>query len=432
MLQDDDLLDEVTDLVEWPFTFCGTYGAEFLKLPPEVLISSMRKHQKYFPVFDKQEICFQDSSVWRISSPLVTCKRAESLSETSACFGPDSRMQNSFGSRTAKTLLEDKLPLLEHLMFHRKLGPVSEKVDRIKQLAARIAAKTGADEKAVHDSARLAKADLVSEMVGEFPDLQGVMGRYYAQIDDYPEAVCLAIQEHYMPVSASAELPQSDCGVVVAIADRVDSLVGLTCAGEVAKGDRDPFSIRRMALAVLTIIIEREVDLDVMELLQMSAELYAEQSQSRDSGIAISPTSNDLDNLFEFMLERLRHYYLEQGYASDEFNAVYELRLTRPLEFDKRLRAVRQFRDLEEYSDLIAANKRIRNILNRAEIPNGTEIDPGLLTENAELALYKKATELRDQVSPLVKQSKHGEILHMLSVLRDPIDQFFRPCSGDG
>ena len=424
-LKDDDLLDEVTDLVEWPFTFCGTYGAEFLKLPPEVLISSMRKHQKYFPVFDQQGKLLPkflgvaniepagDAETHRIAHGNERVLRAR-LSDA-----------KFFWEQDCKTLLEDKLHLLEHLVFHRKLGTVSKKVERIMKLAAQIATKTGADEKAVLDSARLAKADLVSEMVGEFPDLQGVMGRYYAQIDDYPEAVCLAIEEHYMPVSASGDLPQSDCGIVVAIADRVDSLVGLTCAGEVAKGDRDPFSIRRMALAVLTIIIEREVDLDVMELLQMSAEIYAEQSQSRDSGIAISPTSNDLENLFEFMLERLRHYYLEQGYASDEFNAVYELRLTRPLEFDKRLRAVRQFRDLEEYSDLIAANKRIRNILNRAEIPNGTEIDPGLLTENAELALYKKATELRDQVSPLVKQSKHGEILHMLSVLRDPIDQFF-------
>lgn len=424
-LQDDDLLDEVTDLVEWPFTFCGTYGAEFLKLPPEVLISSMRKHQKYFPVFDEQGRLLPkffgvaniepagDAETHRIALGNERVLRAR-LSDA-----------KFFWEQDCKTLLEDKLPLLEHLVFHRKLGSVSKKVERIAKLAAQIATKIGADEKSVHDSSRLAKADLVSEMVGEFPDLQGVMGRYYAQIDDYPEAVCLAIEEHYMPVSASGELPQSDCGIVVAIADRVDSLVGLTCAGEVAKGDRDPFSIRRMALAVLTIIIEREVDLDVMELLKMSAEIYVEQSQSRDSGIAISPTSNDLENLFEFMLERLRHYYLEQGYASDEFNAVYELRLTRPLEFDKRLRAVRQFRDLEEYSDLIAANKRIRNILNRAEIPNGTEIDPGLLTENAERALYKKAIELRDQVSPLVEQSQHGEILHMLSVLRDPIDQFF-------
>lgn len=425
VLKDENLLNEVTDLVEWPFTFCGTFSSEFLRLPPEVLMSSMRKHQKYFPVFDKKGLLLPkffgvaniepagEEETRRIT---VGNERVLQARLSDARF---------FWEQDRKTRLEEKLPALETLVFHRKIGPVSKKVERIEKLAVEIAKYVAIDEMAVRDASRLAKADLVSEMVGEFPDLQGVMGRYYAQLDGYPQAVCSAIEEHYLPVSASGDLPQTDCGIVVAIADRIDSLVGLTCAGEVVKGDRDPFSIRRMALAVLTIIIEREVDLDVMELLQMAAEIYREQSHATDSGVEISPDPNDLDRLFEFILERLRHYYLEQSYSPDEFSAVYDLRPSRPLEFDKRLRAVRQFRELDEYSDLIAANKRIRNILNRASVPNGTEVDPDLLTENAELVLYRQAIDLRDQVSPLVEQSRHAEILRMLSVLREPIDQFF-------
>lgn len=424
-LKDDDLLDEVTDLVEWPFTFCGAFDAEFLKLPPEVLISSMRRHQKYFPVFDDQgNLLPKFLGVANIEPAGEAETRRIALGNERVLRA---RLSDAkfFWEQDRKTPLENKLPLLEHLVFHRKLGPVSKKVERITKLAVEIAGKTGADEIAVRDASRLAKADLVSEMVGEFPELQGIMGRYYAQNDEYPEAVCSAIEEHYMPVSASGELPQTDCGIAVAIADRVDSLVGLTRAGEVAKGDRDPFAIRRMALAVLSIIIEREVDLDLIDLITDSAKIYDDQAQREDSVVQISPITSGLRHLAVFVLERLRYYYLEKGYASDEFNAVYDLMPTRPLEFDRRLRAVRQFRDLEEYSDLIAANKRIRNILNRAEMPNGTEINPSLLIENAELALYRKAIELRDQVAPLIEQSRHGEILRKLSVLRDPIDQFF-------
>ncbi|MYD77526.1 MAG: glycine--tRNA ligase subunit beta, partial [Gammaproteobacteria bacterium] len=234
-----------------------------------------------------------------------------------------------------------------------------------------------------------------------------------------------AIQEHYMPVSAAGELPETDVGIVVAIADRIDSLVGLTSAGEVAKGDRDPFSLRRMALAVLCIIIERKLNLDLRAVLQISAIIYQEQAEDSKSTGAQIPTEDDLTRLFEFMLERLRHYYLEQGYATDEFNAVIELKPGSPLEFDKRMKAVRSFREMQEYSDLIAANKRIRNILNHADTLNAREVDSDRLHEPAEVALYNKAKHLAVEVESLRVSFSFDAILRMLAQLRDPIDDLF-------
>ncbi len=424
-LEDENLLDEVTDLVEWPHAFCGEFSEEFLKLPQEVLISSMRKHQKYFPVLDAQNgllakffgvANIQPSSKERARRIVVGNERVLRARLSDAKF---------FYEQDCKSPLEDKLSGLEHLVFHRKLGSVAKRAHRIEKLSAVIAKMMDADVQIACSAARLAKADLVSEMVGEFPDLQGVMGRYYAELDGYPSAVCQAIEEHYMPVAAGSKLPESDCGIAVAIADRIDALVGLSCAGEKAKGDRDPFSLRRMALAVLSMIIERQVDLDLMALLQTGADGYLDQARQVQEGSVISPEQESLDRLFEFMLERLRHYFLEQGYASDEFNAVYVLKPTRPLEFYKRLRAVSEFRKLEECSDLIAANKRIRNILNQSDYSDDMQPQSECFRETAEVVLFEQARVLSDQVKPLAQSSRHSDILRMLAVLRDPIDQFF-------
>ncbi len=424
-MKDDDLLDEVTDLVEWPYAFCGTFSTEFLKLPPEVLISSMRKHQKYFPVFDEkgtlQPKFFAVANITptneeRANRIVVGNERVLRARLSDAKF---------FYEQDCKKPLQDMLPGLQHLVFHRRLGSYSRKSDRIQQLAVRIAAQVFTASDDFRDASRLAKADLVSEMVGEFPELQGIMGRCYAKLDGYPESVCGAIQEHYMPVSAAGELPKTDVGIVVAIADRIDSLVGLTSVGEVAKGDRDPFSLRRMALAVLCIIIEHKLNLDLRNVLQISADIYQEQAEVSKSDSAQSPTKDDLMRLFEFMLERLRHYYLELGYATDEFNAVIELKPSSPLEFDKRMKAVRSFREMQEYSDLIAANKRIRNILNHVDTLNAREVDSDRLQEPAEVALFYKAKQFAVEIESLRASFSFDAILRMLAQLRDPIDDLF-------
>ena len=424
-LKDDALLDEVTDLVEWPYAFCGEFNAQFLNLPPEVLISSMRKHQKYFPFLDANGTLLPKFIGVANIEPRDKARARRIAVGNERVLRARLSDAKFFWEQDCKSTLEDKLPKLKHLVFHRKLGPVAQKTQRLEKLAVQIAQLIGADVAAAKRAARFAKADLVSEMVGEFPDLQGVMGRYYAGLDGCSEAVCVAIEEHYMPVAAGGTLPQSRTGMAVAIADRIDSLVGLTLAGEVAKGDRDPFSLRRMALAVLTIIIKRELDLDVMKMLQLASQMYRDQYELSGGESGISAEQDDLDQLFEFMLERLRNYYLDQGYSPDEFNAVYELRPARPLDFDRRLQAVKEFQDVEEYTDLIVANKRIRNILNRAEQAENVRIDSQLLKEKAELALYEQASELAARITPLVDHSNHSQILQELAILRDPIDQFF-------
>ena len=423
--QDEALLDEVTDLVEWPHAFCGAFSREFLQLPPEVLISSMCKHQKYFPVLgSKGDLLpkfigvanIEPSNEERANRIVVGNERVLRARLSDAKF---------FYEQDCRSRLEDKLPGLETLVFHRKLGSVAKRSQRIEQLAVKIAAMRGLDVGAVSDAARLAKADLVSEMVGEFPDLQGVMGQYYAQRDGYPDEVCQAIREHYMPVGAGSALPESDCGMTIAIADRIDALVGLTGAGEAAKGDRDPFSLRRMARAVLGMIIERQVDLDLKELLELAANGYLDQNAPSDTDSTALPSPDSLARLFDFILERLRQYYLDQGYASDEFNSVYELKPSRPLDFDRRLKAIREFRDHVECSDLIAANKRIRNILNRANSADTLAVDPEHFRELAEKELYDQANELSDKALQLARDSRYTEVLSLLAALRDPIDAFF-------
>ncbi len=424
-MQDEDLLDEVADLVEWPHAFCGEFSADFLQLPPEVLISSMRKHQKYFPALDERgKLLPKFFGVGNIEPSDENRARRIAIGNERVLRA---RLSDAefFYQQDCKTKLEEKLTGLGSLVFHRKLGSYAMKTERIQMLAVEIAILMDADIKTVQSAARLSKADLVSEMVGEFPDLQGIMGRYYAQREGYSESVCQAIREHYMPVSAVGQLPETECGIAVAIADRIDSLVGLTSVGETAKGDRDPFSLRRMALAVLCIIIEREVDLNLMEILVIACQVYLMQTQYSVSGISVTPSPDEIDDLFEFMLERLRNYFLGQGYSADEFNAVFELKPVCPLDFEKRLQAVRKFRDLKEYSDLIAANKRIRNILNRADVSDEVEIHPERFTESAEILLFCQANDLGNQLTPLIESSRHDEILRKLAVLRDPIDRFF-------
>ena len=416
VMEDQQLLDEVTNLVEWPHAFCGNFSLDFLKLPAQVLICSMQYHQKYFPVVDEHgkllakfvgvaNIEPSDSSaVNRIALGNERVLRAR-LSDASF-----------FWEKDCASNLEDNVAALENLLFHRKLGSVFEKSQRLSDLVAYIAQLLGANEELLRSAAKLAKADLVSEMVGEFPDLQGTMGRYYAAEQGYPDPLCVAIGEHYLPVSASSSLPETQPGLILAMADRIDSLVGLMAiASETATGDKDPYSLRRMSVGVLRMIIERSIDIDLLATLHQANVLYG-NSQAAE---------NEVEAVFEFMLERLRNYYIEQGYSSDEFNAVIELRPVKPLDFDSRIRAVREFREVEEYSDLIAANKRIRNILNNTIQSDEFQIDPNLLCDSSEKSLYQQAVNLSDEMQPLIETSSHSEILRKLAVLRDPIDVFF-------
>ena len=424
-LEDENLLELVTNLVEWPHSFFGSFDQEFLELPPEVLISSMRTHQKYFPVFD------ENGSLMAKFIGVANIEPENPELEQNIVQGNErvlrARLSDAkfFWKQDHQTSLEEKQPLLKHLVFHNRLGFVYDKTVRVAMLSRYVAKKLGADMTAAVKAASLLKADLVSEMVGEFPDLQGVMGRCYAQSQGIASDVAIAIEEHYQPRTANDALPQTSVGQVVAIADRIDSLLGLISAGEKAKGDRDPFSLRRMALSVLRIIIERELKLDLQAALFEAADIYARHKRQTKEEYGVEPDDPTVRRVFEFILERLRAYYLDKGFAADEFNSVYELKPSRPLEFDQRIKAVRQFRQFEEYRDLIGANKRINNILRQNKVPVGVQVKTDLLSAQQELQLFELAFDLSKKVRPLVRAENHTEILRELAILRGPIDQFF-------
>ncbi len=424
-IDDDELLNEVTSLVEQPFSFCGTFEKKFLEMPPQVLISSMRHHQKYFPLF---------STEGKLISTFVGVANitpADSAIERRIATGNErvlhARLSDAsfFWHQDKISSLEDKMRSLDTLVFHRRLGSVAVKIARVTALSKYLAGKLKVDENLVARTAALCKADLVTHMVGEFPDLQGIMGKHYALFDGQDPQVAEGIEEHYLPRLAHDSLPQTDCGRIVAIADRIDSIVGLLGAGEQVKGDRDPYSLRRMAFAVMRIIIESSVDIDLKEALQHSTDIYCAQAADMQDTVCVTRQDFKVDGIFDFMLDRLRTYYLDQGYGGDEFNAVADLKPPRPLDFDNRLRAVRQFRELPQFSDLIAGNKRISNILRQSAVCGELQVSPQLLSEPSELDLYRQARQVSKQIEPLIKRFEHAEILRQLAVLRDPIDEFF-------
>ena len=417
-VSDDELVDEVTNLVELPLSFCGEFDKSFLEIPAEVLITSMRYHQKYFPLFDRDGKLtnrFIGFANIRPDNPEEILRIIKGNERVLRARLSDAKF---FWEQDCSTTLESKKTKLEDLVFHKSLGSMSLKVDRVRDLSEHLASILGVDSEYAKRAAELSKVDLVTEMVGEFPTLQGVMGRYYALVDNESETVAKAIEEHYFPRTAADSLPESDIGRVVAIADRIDSLVGLMAAGERVKGDSDPYSLRRMAIAVLRITIECNLDLDLLNLLGKSAAIYdAQKSVQLDDCL--------LRDIGIFMLERLRRYYLNQGYYADEFTAVFELKPARPLDFDKRIKAVRELREFEDVSDLIAANKRIRNIFNQNKSYKFDNVKPELLSHPSELFLFERTKELYERIQPLINEARYVEVLRELSTLRAPIDQFF-------
>lgn len=421
---DASLLIQVTNLVEWPEAFLGEFDQKFLKLPSEVLMTSMQHHQKYFPIIDSGG----NLKPGFIGVSNIDMSSAETLERVRR--GNErvlrARLADAefFWEQDLKSSLEDKLPQLKHLVFHNRVGTVLDKVRRIEELTKYLARQANANLEDAIRAARLSKCDLVTELVGEFPELQGVAGRYYAIENGESPNVAVAIEESYQPRSAGDTLPLSLTGVIIAIADRIDSLIALTAAGEEAKGDKDPYSLRRMAISVIRLIIEKELDIDVLDLLHHSMSAFFADGGDRKSNFA-KPTEKTIATVFEFILDRLKGYCLERGYTSDEFASVYELKPSRLLEFDKRLKAVRQFRELPEFENLVVANKRIRNILRTAKESVNTSVDPNLLVDASESSLNEQAVKLSKKIAPLIQASDHAGVLHELSVLREPIDRFF-------
>lgn len=410
-----DLVDEVTSIVEWPVVLAGEFDPAFLDVPKECLVISMQQHQKYFPLADAKG---------KLLPKFLFVSNQQAASPKQIIAGNErvlrARLSDArfFFDQDRKTKLETRVPRLANVVYHNKLGSQFDRVKRIEKLAGEIARLTNAAPKLVERAAYLSKADLLTDMVGEFPELQGIMGEYYAFHDVEQPAVAHAIREHYLPRFAGDALPRNTESISVALADKLDTLVGMFGIGALPTGDKDPFGLRRQALGVIRILIERAAmlpPLDVVELLALARGQFP-------NGVVAESVIQDLR---AFMQERLKPYLREQGFELDEIDAVLALNPTRFDQIVPRLKALQAFRVLPEAEALAAANKRIRNILKQAGGADGARMEHALLVEPAEHALATAIDDLRPHVDTLFAAGNFAAALKQLAALRGVVDLFF-------
>ena len=411
-LIDADLLQEVSALVEWPVAVSGDFDKEFLSVPAESLISSMQDHQKYFPVVDK---------TGKLMPHFITISNIESKDPTKVKEGNERVIRPRLGDakffweQDNKKKLEDHIESLNKVVFQNKLGSVGDKSRRVASIAEAIAKQLNENTDYAKRAGLLSKCDLMTEMVCEFSDLQGIMGRYYAINDGEPAEVADALDEQYMPRFAGDNLPKGKTGQMVSLADKLDTLLGIFAIGQKPTGEKDPFALRRAALGTLRILIECELDLDLTDLLGYAAQAYGKQLDAKKA----------IDDVIAFMLERLKVYYTNQQISVDVYDAVMTLKPTRPMDFNKRIHAVNDFRKLDEAESLAAANKRIGNILKKVKGNVPATIDEKLLLESEEKNLNEKLQSMSEKVLPIFDAGNYSEALKQLAALRDPIDAFF-------
>ena len=407
-----DLRDEVTSLVEWPVALRASFEARFLHVPQEALISTMQDNQKYFCLVDHDG---------KLQPYFITVSNIESRDPAQIIEGNEKvvrpRLTDAefFFKQDQKQPLFSRQDKLQNMVFQAQLGTLWDKAERVAKLAAFIAAQVGADVEQVTRAALLAKCDLASEMVGEFPELQGIAGSYYAALEGEPREVSEAIREQYLPRFAGDVLPQTQTGFCVALADRLDTLAGIFGINQPPTGNRDPFSLRRAAIGILRLLIEKDVALPLNALIGTALQNY---------GTRIANPMKTLKDAADFLQGRYRAMYEDQGMPVDVIMAVQALGVDSPLDFDKRIRAVQHFRALPEATALAAANKRVANILAKETFEAGA-VDASLLIEPAERALYDVLEGLQPQVEPLLAARDYTPALSKLSALRDPIDRFF-------
>lgn len=405
----DDLLDEVTGLVEWPSALTGNFDKEFLAAPKECLVSSMAEHQKYFHVIDKNGDLLPN---------FITVANIESSNPQSVISGNEKvirpRLADAmfFFETDKKSKLENHQTSLKKVIFQKDLGSVQDKAERVAKLAKEIAVITGADPEQAERAGLLSKCDLVTNMVSEFDKLQGVMGTYYARHDGENDNVAIAMTEQYLPKFSGDKLAQNPVGQALAIADRVDTLVGIFGIGQIPKGSKDPFALRRSAIGLIRTVVENKLDLDLVSLIDSATENF--------NGALNNTTVKS--ELLDFILDRFRAWYQEQGIDANTILSVLALRPTNPLDFDRRVKAVQYFQTLPEAESLSAANKRVKNILAKSEESVSAIIDPELLSEESEVALSKIISDTELQ---LEKADNYQERLACLATLRDPVDAFF-------
>ena len=412
VIMPDALLDEVTALVELPAVYAGTFDRAFLDVPQECLILTMQQNQKYFALAD-------DAGKLRhrflLVSNLVTDDPAVIVHGNERVLRARLADAKFFYDQDRARPLEARLPRLASVVYHNKLGSQLDRVGRVRAIAAVIAAKTGADAAQVDRAAMLAKADLVTDMVGEFPELQGTMGRYYALHDGEAAAVADAIAQHYWPRYAGDTLPQAPVATTVALADKIEALVGMFGIGNAPTGDKDPFGLRRAALGVLRILLEGGLALRLDELIDAGFAAFAPR-------LVLQDTRNDLHT---FLLERLRGTLRDQGYTANQVDAVVSMRPVRIDQVPGRMRAVKAFATLPEAQSLAGANKRIINILRKSGNEAATAVNPALIGAGAETDLYGVVQVLLPEVRGHVERGDHTEALRALATARGPVDRFF-------
>jgi glycyl-tRNA synthetase beta chain len=406
------LLDEVTSLVEWPVVYTCRFEDEFLQVPQECLILTMQTNQKYFALTDANG---KLRSRFLIVSNIGTQTPGDIIEGNERVVRPRLADAKFFFEQDKKKTLADRVPLLANVVYHNKLGSALQRVERVEALAGAIAGLMGADVTLAKRAARLAKADLITDMVGEFPELQGTMGTYYARHDGEPEEVALACTEHYQPRFSGDALPGTATGTAVALADKLETLVGIWGIGLQPTGEKDPFALRRHALGVLRILVEKQLPVDLVELLRTAYAQFAAVPNVADSTQAI----------YEFCMDRLRGLLRERGYAAGEIDAVLALNPTRLNDIIARLDAVREFSTLAEAASLAAANKRISNILKKSDGAPASGVQPTLLIEAAEKALYAQLEQVAPRVQSQLAGREYTGALTALAALREPVDTFF-------
>ncbi|TLU65374.1 glycine--tRNA ligase subunit beta [Thalassotalea litorea] len=411
-LLDDDLLDEVTAINEWPTVLVGTFDEEFLQVPAEPLIYSMKDHQKYFPVENKDgQLINKFIFVTNIESK----QPSEIVKGNEKVIRPRLADAEFFFKTDKKQSLESRLESLASVLFQKQLGTLKDKSERIAQLSRLVADKVQSNGDEAYRAGLLSKTDLMTEMVLEFPEVQGTMGKYYARHDGEAEAVAQALEDQYRPKFSGDTLPEGVTGCCVAIADKVDSLVGIFGINQPPKGDKDPFALRRAAIGLIRIIIEKQLPLDIKELIADSIAAYGDKLSN----------DNTAEDVIEFVMGRFRAYYQEQGISVDVIQAVLAKKPTAPLDFEQRIKAVSHFKELPEAAALAAANKRVGNILAKFDGDLYSTFKVELAEAEQEHALAKEFDALNGQLTPLFANKDYQQALTLLSGLREPVDAFF-------
>ena len=409
---DEDLLEEVTSLVEWPVTLTATFEEAFLDVPAEALIYTMKDDQKYFPLLDQNG---------KLLNKFLFVSNIESKDPSVVISGNEKvvrpRLADAqfFFETDKKKTLESRLESLDSVLFQKQLGTLKDKSQRISELAGYIAEQLGADKALAARAGLLSKTDLMTEMVMEFTDVQGVMGMHYARHDGEAEDVAVAQNEQYMPRFAGDNLPTSLISCAVAIADKFDTLVGIFGIGQAPKGDKDPFALRRAAIGALRIMVEKQLPLDILDLVAKSQTLFGEKLTNL----------NVSTDVFDFMLGRFRAWYQDEGIEVDVIQAVLARRPTKPVDFDRRVKAVSHFRTLDAAESLAAANKRVSNILAKNNITTQGDVDQGLLSDDAEKVLATQVAKFATDLAPLYSDGNYQEALSQLAGIRDSVDNFF-------